>query len=130
GDAVGNGEVHGLGAVIEALAVLGELENLTAVGPLSLEHRAGVVQAMAQHVQIGLAPGHELAVVPDEAIAVVIGDQVGHGVCLLVELWVGRRLGRPAGYRQVAAAGRQTAQFAGWKSTANASPPASGARKM
>ena len=80
GHAVGDGEVHRLGALVEALAVLGQLEDLAAVGPLPLEHRAGVVQPMAQHVQVGLAPGHELAVEPDEPIAVVVGDHVGHAL--------------------------------------------------
>src|SRR5262249_4959853 len=37
-------------------------------------------QSMAQHVQIGLAPGNELAVVPDEAIPIVIGGGVCHAV--------------------------------------------------
>ena len=80
GHAVGDREIQRLGAVVQALAVLVELEDLAAVGPLPLEHRAGVVQPVAQHVQVGLAPGHQLAVEPDEAVAVVIGDHIGHAL--------------------------------------------------
>src|SRR6185369_12839871 len=78
GDAVGDREVQRLGALVEPRAVLRQLEDLAAVGPLPLEHGAGVVQPVAQHMQVGLTPGHELAVEPDESVAVVIGDQIGH----------------------------------------------------
>ena len=40
------------------------------VGAHALEHRQAVVQRMGQHVGGGVAPRHELAVVPDEAVAV------------------------------------------------------------
>src|SRR5262249_7472959 len=83
GHAVGDGEVHHLGALIKALAVLGELEDLPAVGPLALEYGAGIVQGMAQHVDVGLAPGNEPAVQPDETVAVVIGRGVDHATLLL-----------------------------------------------
>src|SRR2546429_9722731 len=78
--AVRNGEVQRLGAVVEPLAVLGQLEDLTPVGPFPFEDRARVVQGMAQYMQARLAPGHELAVVPNEPIAVMVGDQVGHAL--------------------------------------------------
>jgi hypothetical protein len=35
---------------------------------------------MGQHVQLGIAPGDEAPIVPDEAIAIVEGEQVtSHG---------------------------------------------------
>jgi ADP-ribose pyrophosphatase YjhB (NUDIX family) len=43
------------------------------VGAHALEHGQAVVQGVGEHVGGGFAPGHELAVVPDEAVA------VGHG---------------------------------------------------
>ena len=53
--------------------MLGALEDLAAVSALALEHATSVVQAMAEHVQIGFVPGHELAVVPDDPFEPVIG---------------------------------------------------------
>jgi hypothetical protein len=51
------------------------------------------MQPMGEDMEIRLAPGPELAVPPDEAIAVVEGDQ-GHGESsLAVLLAVCRRLG-------------------------------------
>ena len=66
GDRIGDLEVEGLRAVMQALDVLGELEDLAAIGALALEHRAAVVQGVREHVDVGLAPGDELAVEPDE----------------------------------------------------------------
>ncbi len=43
------------------------------VCPHALEHAHAVMQGMGEHVGGGFAPGYELAVVPDEAVA------VGHG---------------------------------------------------
>ncbi len=83
GDRIGNGEVERLGAVVEALAVLGQLKDLAAVGALALEHGARVMQRVAQHVHVGVPPRHQLAVEPDETVAIVIGGaDIGHG-CLL-----------------------------------------------
>src|SRR5262245_16594538 len=57
------------------------LVNFAAIGALPLEHGAGVMQTMGQHMQRGLAPRHELAVVPDHPLEAVIrflchGDSV------------------------------------------------------
>ena len=38
------------------------------------------MQAMGQHMDLGVAPGHELAVEPEGAVALVEGDDVGHGI--------------------------------------------------
>src|SRR5215468_7935999 len=48
------------------------LENFAAIGALPLEHGAGVMQTMGQHMQRGLAPRHELAVIPDHPLKAVI----------------------------------------------------------
>src|SRR5262249_57507713 len=50
----------------------GPLENSTAIGALALEHRARIMQAVGEHVQRGLAPGDELAVVPDDPLEAVV----------------------------------------------------------
>ena len=123
GHAVGDGEVQRLGALVEPLAVLRQLEDLAAVGPLPLEHRAGVVQPVAQHVQLGLAPGHELAVEPDEPVAVVIGDQVGHALSPPgskpgLDGGLARLARRPSPHDR-----RQIAQFAGYCEAPQTAPP-------
>jgi hypothetical protein len=51
--------------------VLGELEDLAAIGPLALEHRTGVVEAVGEHVDLGVRPLHELTVHPDETVELV-----------------------------------------------------------
>jgi hypothetical protein len=63
--------------VEQAVGVFLEAENGRAgiglVGAHALEHGQAVMQRMGQHVGGRFAPGHELAVVPDEAVT------VGHG---------------------------------------------------
>ncbi len=64
--------------------MLGELENLAVIGALALENRAGVMQSVRQHVDFGVAPGNQSAVHPDEPVAIVKRNKVGHpGVILL-----------------------------------------------
>jgi hypothetical protein len=52
--------------------MFGALENLPGVGAFALEHTTRVVQAMTQNVEVGLVPGHELSVVPDDPFEPVI----------------------------------------------------------
>ncbi len=73
GDRVGDLEIEHLRRALEPLGMLGALEDLAAIGALALEHAAGVVQAVGEHVHRGIAPGHELAVVPDDAVEPVVG---------------------------------------------------------
>src|ERR1700746_1917167 len=61
------------------------LENFAAIGALPLEHGAGVMQTMGQHMQRGLAPRHELAVVPDHPLEAVIRF-LSHGNSVLILL--------------------------------------------
>jgi hypothetical protein len=44
------------------------------IDALPFEHAGGIVQPMGQHVGLRVAPRHELAVEPDEAVAVVEGN--------------------------------------------------------
>src|SRR5690606_12620721 len=71
-------ELEDAGALDQALGVLGELEDLAAVGALALEHRAAVVERVAQNMDIRLAPRNELAVHPDETVAIVVGNDLSH----------------------------------------------------
>jgi hypothetical protein len=56
---------------LQPLAVLGQLEDLTAIGAFALEDGARIMQAMRQHMQLGIAPGHESPVQPDMTGAIV-----------------------------------------------------------
>ena len=58
--------------------MLGELEDLAAIGPLAFEYRAGVVQSVGQDVHLGIAPGDECPIHPDQPVAIVIRNEVGH----------------------------------------------------
>ena len=49
-----------------------------AIGALALEHGAGVMQAMGQHMDIGIGPRHQSAIVPDDAIDFV--ERNSHGL--------------------------------------------------
>src|SRR5674476_1082661 len=57
----------------QAIGVFGRLEDRPAIGALALEHGARIVQAVAEHMQIGVSPRHQLAVVPDDPFEPVIG---------------------------------------------------------
>ena len=59
---------------MQALIVLGQLENLAAIGAFALEDGAGIVQAMGQHMDLGVGPFDELAVHPDEAVQLIEGN--------------------------------------------------------
>jgi hypothetical protein len=52
--------------------VLGQLEDLAVIGALALEHRAGIMQGVAEHMQPGVRPRHKLAIHPDEAVALIV----------------------------------------------------------
>ncbi|EXI70627.1 MAG: hypothetical protein AW07_03957 [Candidatus Accumulibacter sp. SK-11] len=71
---VGHLHLEDVGGVEQALGVLGKAEDRRTprrlVGTDSLEDAHAVVQGVGQHVGRGLAPWNELAVVPDEAVAI------------------------------------------------------------
>ena len=47
------------------------LEDPAAIGAFAFKDSAGVVQPVAKHMQLGIAPGHETAVIPDFTIALI-----------------------------------------------------------
>ena len=53
GNRIGDGEVEHFRRALEPLGMLGALVNLAAIGALAFEHAARIVQAVAEHVQIG-----------------------------------------------------------------------------
>src|SRR5260221_12872394 len=65
--------------------MFGGLEDLAAIGAFAFEDTAGIVEAMAQHMEVGLVPWHELAVVPDDPFKPVIG--LGSHCILLHRTW-------------------------------------------
>jgi len=67
---------------VKPFAMRVELENVAAVGALPLEHRRGIMKCVREDVHLRLAPGHQLAVEPDEAVAVVVGLIICHAVRL------------------------------------------------
>src|SRR5712691_11494528 len=48
------------------------LEDFPAIGTLALEHGAGIMQAVGEHMQGSVAPGRELTVIPDDAVEPVV----------------------------------------------------------
>ncbi len=77
------GDLHAqdLGAVEEPLGVLLQAEDRRAlgrlVGPHALERAAAIVQRVGEHVDLGVAPIHHLAVHPD--LAVTVGHRGNYG---------------------------------------------------
>ena len=60
--------------------MLGQLEDFAAIGALALEHRARIVQAVGQHMNLRVRPFDERAVHPDKAVELIEGN--GCHVCL------------------------------------------------
>src|SRR5215472_10083446 len=91
-------EAEDAGRDAQPLIVIVQTEHAAIVDPFALEDATGVMQPMRQHVQFGLAPRYEPAVVPDEAIAVVEGQHghqryPPHRSCCSSD-WTGRMAGR------------------------------------
>jgi hypothetical protein len=51
--------------------MFGQLENFSIVDPGTLKNCIAVMEAMNEYVNLGFPPGHEISVVPDNAIAIV-----------------------------------------------------------
>src|SRR5205814_102150 len=87
--------------IVKSLVVVLEVKDLAVVDPLAFEDAARIMQPVAQHVQLGLPPGNQATVIPDEAVTVVEGDH-GHGVFLTATycniLGLGRLRQAAAGY--------------------------------
>ena len=73
GDRIGNLEVEDVGGALQPLRVFGTLEDFAAIGAFALEHGARVMQAVGEDMHVGVAPFDELAVVPDDAVDLVVG---------------------------------------------------------
>src|ERR1700694_2028658 len=58
--------------------MLGALEDGPTIGALALEHAARIVQPVGQHMDVGIAPRHQFAVVPDDAIDFI--ERNSHGL--------------------------------------------------
>src|SRR5271157_370115 len=56
-------------------------EDISAIGALPLEDRAGIVQRMGEHVYLSLAPLDHMTIKPDPSVAIV-ECLSGHGVFL------------------------------------------------
>ncbi len=65
---IGDGEVEEAGALEQPLRVLRQLEDLAAIGALAFEYAAGIMQAVGEHVHLGVSPVDERAIVPDLAV--------------------------------------------------------------
>jgi hypothetical protein len=71
---VGHRHLEDVGGVEQSVGVVFETEDGGAafglVGTDALEHAHAVVQRMREDVGGGFTPGHQLAVLPDEAVAI------------------------------------------------------------
>src|ERR1700722_17499348 len=78
------GDLHaeGLGRAEQPVGVFLQLVDLAAIDALALEHAGTVMQAMGQHMGLGVLPGHQFAVIPKRAIALVERDHVCHPTVL------------------------------------------------
>src|SRR6185312_17100199 len=77
---VRNFHAENAGRFEEARRMFGQLVDPAVVETLALEDAGCVMQAMRQDVDFRLAPGHELAVEPKRAVALIEGDDVGHKI--------------------------------------------------
>ena len=59
---------------VQPLGMLGQLEDLAAIGALAFEHRARIMQAVREHMDLRVRPFDELAVHPDEAVELIEGN--------------------------------------------------------
>ena len=78
GDRIRDIEIHDFAAGDEALGMLGQFEDFAAVSAFAFEDGACVMQRMRQQMDLRVPPRHELAIKPDKAVAIVIGNQVCH----------------------------------------------------
>ena len=92
GDAIGEVEAEDLGGFFQALGVVLGAVDLARIGPFAFEHGGGIVHAVGEDVDFGLAPGREFAVHPDKSVAVVIGNEAHLVYAFACTLWCILRL--------------------------------------
>src|SRR5205814_542010 len=68
GDRPRNLKIQNPRGILQPLRMLGAPEDGAAIGALALEHAARIMQPMGQHMDVGVAPRHQFAVVPDDAV--------------------------------------------------------------
>lgn len=56
-DGIGDHHIHDLGGCDQALGMLAALENPALVGPLALEDRGAVMQAVGEDMDLRILPG-------------------------------------------------------------------------
>ncbi len=50
-----------------------QAEYLAIVDALAFEHATRIMQPVGEHMELGVAPGDETAIIPDEAVTIVKG---------------------------------------------------------
>src|SRR3954452_24317234 len=78
GDRPRDFEIQDARGILEALGMRGALEDAPAVSALTLEHTARIMQPVRQYMHVGVAPRHQLAIVPDHAINLI--ERNSHGL--------------------------------------------------
>ncbi len=68
---IGDGETQDTRGIDQTIRMRAQAEDLSAIGALSLEHGAGIVETMRQNMHPGIAPGDECPVEPYPTVAVV-----------------------------------------------------------
>ncbi len=68
---VRNLKAHDLGRIDETFGMFLQLEDFAAIGSASYKHAARVMQTMRQHMHLRILPRHQLAVEPDETVALI-----------------------------------------------------------
>ena len=96
-------EAEDPGGIDQPRIVIVEAEHLAVVDALAFEHATRIMQPVGQHMQLGIAPGDEAAVIPDEAVAIVEGKPGSrHWLFLALGMWF--RWSSVAEHRAVVAA--------------------------
>ncbi len=81
GHAPGHLEIENARRFLQALGMLGRLEDRAAIGALAFENRAAVMQGVGEDMNLGVAPGRQLAVEPNPSVSIV-ECLARHGVLL------------------------------------------------
>ena len=70
-----NIEIHDVAGIAEPFGMLAPLEDTAGIDALALEHQACIMQTVAERMGFGIAPGQQLAIQPDGAVAIIERDQ-------------------------------------------------------
>ena len=96
GNAVGQLETKDLGRFDQPFGMFRQLENGTVVNALTFEYTTCIVQAVGQHMDLGIAPRNQFAIEPDLAVAIIEGKHGHHKALSLLDYvpswWVRRNI--------------------------------------